>query len=101
MFLSLCLRLKDKRREESAGQAVFPCIIEIIPDKVCTRTIKHECSNPCFLLLQVFRARDPIVLGVKCKEGVVKIGTPLCVIRGEKKEVYSYKPFQASIVSIY
>jgi translation initiation factor 5B len=67
-FTKYLKELKDKRREETAGQAVFPCIIEMVPDKV-------------------FRARDPIVLGVKCKEGVVKIGTPLCVVRGEKKEI--------------
>ena len=26
-----------------------------------------------------FNSKDPIIIGVECKEGVLKIGTPLCI----------------------
>ncbi|EPS58262.1 hypothetical protein M569_16553, partial [Genlisea aurea] len=51
-------RLKEEKKKESS--AVFPCVLKIVPG--------------C-----VFNKKDPIVLGVDVLEGVMKIGTPLCV----------------------
>ncbi|KAL3621459.1 hypothetical protein CASFOL_036371 [Castilleja foliolosa] len=52
--------LKEEKKKEAADEAVFPCVLKIIP----------KC---------VFNKKDPIVLGVDVLEGVAKIGTPLCV----------------------
>nr|VDD64672.1 unnamed protein product [Brassica oleracea] len=50
----------EKKKKESADEAVFPCVLQILPN--------------C-----VFNKRDPIVLGVDVVEGILKIGTPICV----------------------
>jgi len=39
---------------------VFPCALEIVPDAV-------------------FNRHDPIIIGVNVKQGILKVGTPLCV----------------------
>lgn len=52
--------IKEEKKKESADEAVFPCVLRILPN--------------C-----VFNKRDPIVLGVDVVEGVLKIGTPICV----------------------
>ncbi|XP_073146135.1 eukaryotic translation initiation factor 5B-like [Henckelia pumila] len=52
--------LKEEKKKKAAEEAVFPCVLKIIP--------KH-----------VFNKRDPIVLGVEILEGTAKVGTPLCV----------------------
>jgi len=52
--------LAERRREEAAAIAVFPCIIQILP--------KH-----------VFNQKDPIIVGVEVLEGILKVGTPLCI----------------------
>ncbi|XP_050211250.1 eukaryotic translation initiation factor 5B [Mercurialis annua] len=52
--------LKEEKKKEAADEAVFPCILKIIPD--------------C-----VFNKKDPIVLGVEVSEGILKVGTPICV----------------------
>jgi len=52
--------LLEKRREEAAAVAVFPSIIRILPQ-------------------HVFNQKDPIIVGVEIAEGILKIGTPLCV----------------------
>ena len=58
-----------------SAEAVFPCIARIIPTAI-------------------FNKRSPIVVGVDVIEGVMKIGTPLCVVvaagesrRGEDGEL--------------
>jgi len=45
---------------EDGNKAVFPCILEMVKD---------ACFN----------SKSPIVIGVNVVEGVLKIGTPLCV----------------------
>jgi len=50
--------IKDKLREETAGVCVWPCLLEVV---------------------KVFHKADPIVVGVKIKEGSLRIGTPICV----------------------
>ncbi|KAL0878177.1 hypothetical protein Bca101_027883 [Brassica carinata] len=52
--------IKEEKKKESADEAVFPCVLRILPN--------------C-----VFNKRDPIVLGVDVVEGILKIGTPICV----------------------
>eukprot|EP00538_Stauroneis_constricta_P000183 CAMPEP_0119562992 /NCGR_PEP_ID=MMETSP1352-20130426/22161_1 /TAXON_ID=265584 /ORGANISM="Stauroneis constricta, Strain CCMP1120" /LENGTH=1006 /DNA_ID=CAMNT_0007611515 /DNA_START=36 /DNA_END=3053 /DNA_ORIENTATION=+ len=52
--------LTQRRREEAAAVAVFPSIVKILPQ-------------------HVFNQKDPIIVGVEIVEGILKIGTPLCV----------------------
>eukprot|EP01120_Amphizonella_sp_Union-15-10_P014957 TRINITY_DN7488_c0_g1_i5.p1 TRINITY_DN7488_c0_g1~~TRINITY_DN7488_c0_g1_i5.p1 ORF type:complete len:479 (-),score=86.26 TRINITY_DN7488_c0_g1_i5:33-1469(-) len=49
-----------KEVKESAKDAVFPCILRIYPQ-------------------HIFNKRDPIVVGVKVIDGILKLGTPLCI----------------------
>lgn len=53
-------QIKSQKRQDAASDAVFPVVCEIIPD--------------C-----VFNMRDPIIVGVQIKDGILKLGTPLCV----------------------
>lgn len=52
--------LNERRREEAAAVAVFPSIIKILPQ-------------------HVFNQKDPIIVGAEVVEGILKVGTPLCV----------------------
>ncbi|KAI3807490.1 hypothetical protein L1987_23420 [Smallanthus sonchifolius] len=52
--------LKEEKKKEAAEDAVFPCVLQIMPD--------------C-----VFNKKDPIILGVDVIEGILKIGTPICI----------------------
>ena len=52
--------LNEKRRAEASAVAVFPSIIRILPQ-------------------HIFNQKDPIIVGVEVVEGVLKVGTPLCV----------------------
>jgi len=54
-------RIRAERRAAASGSAVFPCIVKIIDEE------------------SVFRQKDPILIGVRVVEGIVKLGTPLCV----------------------
>jgi translation initiation factor 5B len=51
---------EDRKRSESANVVVFPCILTILPN--------------C-----VFRQKEPIVLGVRVEQGILRKGTPLAV----------------------
>lgn len=52
------IRDEEKAAEGKGKEAIFPCVLKII---------------------QTFRVKDPIILGVDILGGVLKIGTPLCV----------------------
>lgn len=52
--------VKQRLRDQHRNVAVFPCRLSIVPD--------------C-----VFNARDPIVVGVRVEEGLLRSGTPLSV----------------------
>jgi translation initiation factor 5B len=52
--------LQEQRRQEAAAIAVFPSVIRILPQ-------------------HIFNQKDPIIVGVEVVEGILKIGTPLCV----------------------
>jgi translation initiation factor 5B len=49
-----------RRQEEAAAIAVFPSIIKILPQ-------------------HIFNQKDPIIVGCEVMEGILKVGTPLCV----------------------
>ncbi|KAL6610666.1 hypothetical protein ACP70R_040635 [Stipagrostis hirtigluma subsp. patula] len=59
-FTAYIKNLKEEKKKESADEAVFPCVLKIMPN--------------C-----VFNKKDPIVLGVDVLEGIAKVGTPLCI----------------------
>ncbi|KAJ1388440.1 Translation protein, beta-barrel domain superfamily [Sesbania bispinosa] len=52
--------IKEEKKREAADEAVFPCVLKILPN--------------C-----VFNKKDPIVLGVDVLEGIAKVGTPICI----------------------
>ncbi|GER26595.1 translation initiation factor [Striga asiatica] len=52
--------LKEERKREASEEAVFPCVLKIMPN--------------C-----VYNKKDPILLGVDVLEGTVKVWTPICV----------------------
>lgn len=60
------------KRKEASGSAVFPCVLRII---------------------QIFRTRDPIILGVDVVEGSIRVGTPLAAVKinedTKERTVYS------------
>ena len=53
--------LLEQKRRDMAPQAVFPCILKIVPG--------------C-----VFNKRSPLVMGVDVVEGVLRVGTPIVAI---------------------
>ncbi|XP_047094536.1 LOW QUALITY PROTEIN: eukaryotic translation initiation factor 5B-like [Lolium rigidum] len=59
-FTAYIKNVKEEKKKESAEEAVFPCVLKIMPN--------------C-----VFNKKDPIVLGVDILEGIAKIGTPICI----------------------
>merc|ERR1712025_1208434 len=59
-FTTFMNELQEKRREEATEVAVFPCIIRILPE-------------------HIFNQKDPIIVGVEVVEGILKVGTPLCI----------------------
>jgi translation initiation factor 5B len=58
----------EQKRKDQAPQAVFPCVLRIVPGAV-------------------FNKRSPLVMGVDVVEGCLRIGTPICVVNQEKKVV--------------
>ncbi|CAB4269178.1 unnamed protein product [Prunus armeniaca] len=52
--------LKEEKKKESSDEAVFPSVIKILPNSV-------------------FNKKDPILLGVDVLEGILKVGTPICI----------------------
>ena len=59
--------LRSKRKRE-AVEAVFPCILEVIPE-------------------YIFHVKDPIIVGVKVVDGSLRMGTPICVPSREARAV--------------
>ncbi|CBI34120.3 unnamed protein product, partial [Vitis vinifera] len=52
--------LKEEKKRETTDEVVFPCVLKIQP--------KGSFNN-----------KDPIILGVDVLEGIVKVGTPICI----------------------
>ncbi|KAG6738033.1 hypothetical protein POTOM_059572 [Populus tomentosa] len=67
-FKAYIQNLKEERKREAAGEAIFPCVLEIIP----------EC---------IFNKKAPIVLGVDVLEGILKVGTPVCVLQKDFTDI--------------
>ncbi|KAJ6855815.1 hypothetical protein NC651_040440 [Populus alba x Populus x berolinensis] len=67
-FKAYIQNLKEERKREAAGEAIFPCVLEIIP----------EC---------IFNKKAPIVLGVDVLEGILKVGTPVCVLQRDFTDI--------------
>eukprot|EP01026_Neomeris_dumetosa_P062982 TRINITY_DN5971_c0_g1_i6.p1 TRINITY_DN5971_c0_g1~~TRINITY_DN5971_c0_g1_i6.p1 ORF type:complete len:171 (-),score=22.58 TRINITY_DN5971_c0_g1_i6:252-764(-) len=59
-FTAYMKEVKIQEQEAARNEAVFPCILSILP----------EC---------VFARKDPIVVGVEIVEGIAKVGTPIVV----------------------
>jgi len=59
-FTEYVEKCRNERKADKGGKAVFPCILQMVPD---------AC----------FHTTNPIVIGVNVVEGVLKTGTPLCV----------------------
>lgn len=59
-FTAYVKKCKDDRKIEDGNKAIFPCILEMVKD---------ACFN----------SKSPIVIGVNVKEGVLRVGTPLCI----------------------
>jgi translation initiation factor 5B len=59
-FTAYMKAIEEQKRKDLAPQAVFPCVLRIVPG--------------C-----VFNKREPIILGVDVVDGVLRIGTPLAV----------------------
>jgi len=59
-FTRFMENLMEQRRQEAAAVAVFPSVVRILPQ-------------------HVFNQKDPIIVGVEIVEGILKIGTPLCI----------------------
>ncbi|KAG0255511.1 hypothetical protein BG011_005079 [Mortierella polycephala] len=60
-FTAYHKQLTEERRKDQAPSAVFPCILKMVQGAI-------------------FNKKDPIIIGVDVAEGVMKQGTPLCVI---------------------
>uniref|UniRef100_A0A0D9XZL8 Eukaryotic translation initiation factor 5B n=1 Tax=Leersia perrieri TaxID=77586 RepID=A0A0D9XZL8_9ORYZ len=56
-------RSKELKKMQCAADAVFPCTLKILPNRV-------------------YRKKDPFLCDVEVLEGVVKVGTPICVCVG-------------------
>ncbi|KAL5753640.1 hypothetical protein ACOSP7_021860 [Xanthoceras sorbifolium] len=59
-FKAYILNLKEEKKRETAHEAVFPCVLRIVPQ-------------------YIFNKKDPIVSGVEVLEGIVRVGTPICI----------------------
>jgi len=59
-FTEYVEQCRAERKAGDGSKAVFPCILEMVKD---------ACFN----------SKSPIVIGVTVKEGVLRVGTPLCV----------------------
>lgn len=59
-FTRFMEQLNEQRRAEASAIAVFPSIIKILPQ-------------------HIFNQKDPIIVGAEIVEGILKVGTPLCV----------------------
>ncbi len=60
--------IRELKKKEVTDEAVFPCVLKIIPQ-------------------YVFNKKNPIIVGVDVVEGVVKVGTPICIPEQDGLEI--------------
>lgn len=59
-FSSYIKQVREERRREAGAKADFPCRLKVLPG-------------------YVFNKKDPIIVGIEVLEGIVRVGTKLCV----------------------
>eukprot|EP00615_Pteridomonas_danica_P000173 CAMPEP_0114341984 /NCGR_PEP_ID=MMETSP0101-20121206/9443_1 /TAXON_ID=38822 ORGANISM="Pteridomonas danica, Strain PT" /NCGR_SAMPLE_ID=MMETSP0101 /ASSEMBLY_ACC=CAM_ASM_000211 /LENGTH=1002 /DNA_ID=CAMNT_0001475833 /DNA_START=91 /DNA_END=3099 /DNA_ORIENTATION=- len=59
-FIAHRSKTAEEEKAKAVDVAVFPCLINILPNSV-------------------FNQKDPIILGVEVTDGILKVGTPLCI----------------------
>jgi len=59
-FTAYMKQVKEEKQKAVGEEAVFPCVLQIIPEFV-------------------FGRKDPIILGCTVIEGIARVGTPICV----------------------
>lgn len=59
-FTEYVKKCRSERKGEEGSKAVFPCLLEIVKGAV-------------------FNSKNPILIGVTVKAGILKVGTPLCI----------------------
>ena len=72
-FTAYVKALADEKKAASKEEAVFPCILKIIPQ-------------------YIFNRCNPIVVGVDVVDGILKPGTPLCVVLKNVVELLLFFP---------
>ena len=65
-FIAHMKAVDEQKKKDAAPMAVFPCVLKMVPQAI-------------------FNKRSPIIMGVDVVEGILKIGSPLCVIGEDKK----------------
>lgn len=61
-FVEYNKSMLEEKRKEQAGQAVFPCVLKMVPRAIINK-------------------KNPIIMGVDVVEGSLRLGTPICVVR--------------------
>ncbi|CDS05929.1 Putative Translation initiation factor 5B [Lichtheimia ramosa] len=61
-FVEYNKAMLEEKRKEQAGQAVFPCVLKMVPRAIINK-------------------KNPIIMGVDVVEGSLRLGTPICVVR--------------------
>ena len=59
-FCEYVTKCKEERKNDEGNKAIFPCLLEMVKGAV-------------------FNSRQPIVIGVTVKAGILRVGTPLCI----------------------
>ena len=67
-FTEYLNELDEARRESHKNEVVFPVVLDILPE-------------------YIFARKNPIILGVKVVEGILRVGTPLCFVKEDHETV--------------
>ena len=62
-------KCREERKSDEGSKAVFPCLLEIVKGAI-------------------FNSKNPIIIGVTVKAGILKIGTPLCIPEKGVRVIY-------------